>query len=68
MRGIDEMVRTCSPHIVTFVSIYIPDGADDSFYCYDVTKLFLKWLRQMASHSSNIDVHMLYFFPREYPK
>ena len=41
MRGIDEMVRTCSSHDVTFVSIQIPDGADDILNSNGVTMMML---------------------------
>ena len=41
MRGIDEMVRTCSSHDVTFVSIQIPDGADDILNNNGVTMMML---------------------------
>ena len=41
MRGIDEMIRTCSPHAVTFVSIQIPDGVDDILYSNGVTMMML---------------------------
>ena len=41
MRGIDEMVRKCSPHAVTFVIIHIPDGAEDIFNSNGVTMMML---------------------------
>ena len=41
MRGVDKMVRTCSPHAVTFVSIQIPDGADDILNNDDVIIMML---------------------------
>ena len=41
MRGVDKMVRTCSPHAVTFVSIQIPDGAGDILNNDDVIIMML---------------------------
>ena len=41
MRAIDEMVRACSPHALTFVSIQIPDGVDDILYSNGVTMTML---------------------------